>query len=123
MRTVAWVVGAFLVLLGFWAFLFPRSFFERIAAFPPYNRHLVHDIGAFQVGLGATLLFAMLRRDAVLVALAGAGVGLILHFFSHLLDRSLGGQTTDPVSTGLLAAVVALAAVWQARGSGSDKDD
>lgn len=115
-RTVGWVVGVFLVVLGLWAFFAPRSFFERVAAFPPYNRHLVHDIGAFQAGLGATMLFAMVWRDALLVVLAGTGVGFILHFFSHVADRSLGGQATDPVSVGLLALVVVLAAVWQAQG-------
>lgn len=122
MRTVAWAVGAFLVVLGLWAFLSPRTFFERIAAFPPYNRHLVHDIGAFQVGLGVTLLFTVLWRDALLVVLAGTGVGLILHFFSHLMDRSLGGQATDPIGVGLLALVVVLAAIWQARTPGSEED-
>lgn len=122
MRTVALAVGIFLVVLGLWAFFFPRTFFERIAAFPPYNRHLVHDVGAFQVGLGATLLFGTLWRDALLVVLAGTGVGFILHFFSHLMDRSLGGQATDPVSVGLLAVVVVLAAIWQARASGPDEE-
>lgn len=121
-RTVGWVVGVFLVALGLWAFFAPRSFFERVAAFPPYNRHLAHDIGAFQTGLGATLLFAMIWRDALLVVLAGTGVGFILHFFSHLMDRGLGGQAADPVSVGLLAVVVVLAAVWQAQGTRTDRD-
>lgn len=122
-RAVAAAIGAFNVILGLWAFLHPESFFERIAAFPPYNEHLLHDIGAFQTGLGAVLLFAFVWADALLVVLAGAGVGFILHFASHLVDRDLGGRVTDPVSVGLLALVVVLAAIWQAQGPEGRADE
>lgn len=30
----------------------PRSSDLTVATFPPYNQHLLHDIGAFQIGLG-----------------------------------------------------------------------
>lgn len=114
-RIVAAGVGAFYGLLGLWAFVAPRSFYERIASFPPYNQHLLHDIGAFQAGVGAALLFALVRPDALLVALTGASVAGVLHFFSHVVDRAQGGRVTDPLSIGLIAAVVVIAALARSR--------
>ena len=44
------ISGLFMLALGIWAFFAPASFAD-FAAFP-YNRHLLHDVGAFQIGLG-----------------------------------------------------------------------
>lgn len=119
MRWVAGAIGLFLVVLGFWAFFAPESFYERIAAFPEYNRHFLHDAGAFQVGLGAVLLFALVWTDALLVALAGVAVGALLHFWAHVVDRDLGGRAGDPLSLGVIALVLVVAAVWRAREVGT----
>jgi hypothetical protein len=40
------VVGGFMVIFGAWSLLFPRSF-DAFIDFPPYNEHLLHDVGAF----------------------------------------------------------------------------
>jgi hypothetical protein len=37
--------GLLLVATGLWAFAAPRSFFEVVATYPPFNEHLLHDIG------------------------------------------------------------------------------
>jgi hypothetical protein len=42
----------------------PRSFFDTLTAFQPYNQHLLQDLGAFQVGLGVVLLLAVWRPRA-----------------------------------------------------------
>src|SRR3990170_3165740 len=97
---IAIVVGLFNLVLGVWAFVAPRSFFDAVATFEPYNRHLLHDVGAFQAGLGTTLLGALVWRDALFVALAANGLAAVLHFVSHLVDRDLGGRATDPVGLG-----------------------
>ena len=109
---VALGVGLALVIFGLWAFFSPRSFFDSVATWRPFNKHFLHDIGAFQLGIGATLLLAAKRNDALFVALAGAGIGLAVHFISHLMDQDLGGKSTDPILFGVLAAVV-LAAAYQ----------
>jgi uncharacterized membrane protein HdeD (DUF308 family) len=111
-------IGLFNLVLGLWAFFAPASFFERIASYPPYSKHLIHDLGAFQSAIGSGLLFSLLRADAILATLFGASVGGTLHFFSHLQDRSLGGRATDPLFVGILAIVVVLAAVLRARDIG-----
>ncbi len=39
------------LIAGSWAMAAPRSFYLMVAPFPPYNQHLIHDIGALQSGL------------------------------------------------------------------------
>jgi hypothetical protein len=50
--------GLFMLVLGIWAFFAPASFAEIVAF--PYNRHLLHDVGAFQIGIGTTMLLALM---------------------------------------------------------------
>jgi hypothetical protein len=113
-QIVAFTAGLFITGLGLWAFFDPQSFFDEIALFPPYNEHFLHDVGAFQVGIGATLLLALVwKSDALLAALAGVGIGAVLHFIAHVEDTDLGGRDSDPSGLGLLAAVIVGAAVWK----------
>lgn len=91
---------------GLWAMVWPRSFHLIVAPFPPYSQHLVHDIGAFQIGLGACLVAGLLLRDALLVVLAGNTIGATAHFVSHVLDRAEGGHSSDPATIGALALLL-----------------
>lgn len=111
----AW--GAFNVSFGLWALIAPRSFFNTIATYPPYNEHLLHDIGAFMTGLGAVLLIALFRRSAIVAALAANGIGAALHAGAHIIDRNLGGKPSDPVLLTVGAVVVVGAAVISWRGN------
>jgi hypothetical protein len=106
-RSVVLVCAASMLGVGLWALLAPRSFAGWIS-FPPYNEHLIHDVGAFQIGIGATLLLSLLSSDALIVALGGFLVGGTLHAFNHAVDSHLGGHASDPW---WLAAQVLLAAV------------
>lgn len=111
---IAGAVGIFLMVLGLWSFFDPQSFYDELATFPPYNRHFLHDIGAFQIGLGASLLVSLVWRwDALFVALAAVGIGSVFHFVAHVLDDGLGGRSSDPFSLGILAGVIVLAAAWR----------
>jgi hypothetical protein len=111
--SVAGVGGVLLVALGLWAFGSPSSFYDQVALFPPYNRHLLHDVGAFQIGLGVTLLLAMRWRDALLVTLLGVGAGAAFHAAAHAMDRDLGGRLSDVFVLGILAALLLLAGLRQ----------
>jgi hypothetical protein len=102
------ICAASMLGLGLWAFLDPPSFAGFID-FAPYNRHLLHDAGAFQVGLGAAVLAALVWSDALTVALTGFAVASGLHTLSHAVDRSLGGHDSDVPSLGLLTVVALLA--------------
>jgi hypothetical protein len=104
------VCAASMLGLGAWAFLGPESF-SRFIDYAPYNRHLIHDAGAFQLGIGVSVLLALFWADGLLVALTGFAVASGLHTLSHAIDRSLGGHDSDVPSLGLLT-VVALIALY-----------
>lgn len=103
--------AAFFLGFGAWALADARSFYDQVATFPPYNPHFLHDAGAFQIGIGATLLLALFWRDALAVALGGAAIGSILHTIAHVYDRDLGGKDSDPVFLGILSLVLTVAAL------------
>ena len=117
-RAVAIIGGVGFVALGLWAMVAPRSFFDALATFEPYNRHFLQDIGAFQVGLGVVLLLASMpgRTDGLAVALVGVGVGAALHTVSHIVGRDLGGtpETDIPIFAALAVLLLAAGAVrWR----------
>ena len=100
---------------GVWLMAAPRSFYRELAVFPPYNRHFLHDAGAFSCGLGACLLGALVWADALSVVLAGVGVASVLHLVAHVVDSDLGGRSSDPVGLGLIAVIAVAAAVARRR--------
>ena len=109
--TVAMAIGAVFVLLGLYAFVAPRSFFDVGAVFEPYNAHFIHDIGAFQIGLGAVLLCAALMADGLAAALWGVAIGNTFHLLAHALDSELGGNPALdlPFFAGVTALLVVAA--------------
>jgi hypothetical protein len=109
-RVVAGAAGVVLVGLGLWAFTDPGSFYDAVATFEPRNDHFVRDIGAFQIGLGAVLLLALVWRDALTVTLVGVGVGTGFHAVAHVLDRDLGGSPATDIPTFAIVAVLLLVA-------------
>jgi hypothetical protein len=70
-RVCVAALGVISIGAGLWAMVAPHSFYDQAATFPPYNRHFIHDIGAFQVGLGSCLIAALALADALLVVLIG----------------------------------------------------
>ncbi len=114
------LAGVFFLAIGVWAFSAPSSFYDQIATFPPYNRHFLHDAGAFQIGIGASLLASLRWRDAQFVALIGAAAGSSMHALSHVIDhtwRNLGGKDSDAPLLGLLAVLLIAGAVarWKSQ--------
>ena len=115
-RVVALLAGLFFVALGVWAFFGPHSFYVRLAHFPPYNRHFLHDVGAFQIGIGLATLVALRWSDSLLVALTGFAVASGLHTVSHAMDRHIGGHASDVPALGTLTLVALYAIVVRLHG-------
>ena len=80
---------------GFWAFLLPESFFTTfplpghswVVLLPPYNEHLVRDVGEFNLSFAllftwAAIVFERRLVQAILVAWL---VYAVPHFVYHLL--------------------------------------
>jgi hypothetical protein len=105
------VLGAISIGAGLWAMLAPHAFYDQVTTFPPYNRHFIHDIGAFQIGLGSCLMAALPFTDALLVVLIGNALGGMAHFAGHVADRSIGGQSSDPYTFAALAILMVVLAV------------
>lgn len=99
---------------GVWAFLVPHSFFADVAHFEPYNRHLVHDVGVFQIAVGVSLLIASSTDSALVVAFGGFAVFETLHLASHVIDRHLGGKPAVDIPFFAMQAVVG---IWALRAS------
>ncbi len=111
-RVVTIIGGAGFVALGVWGMVSPRSFFEAVATFEPYNQHFLQDIGAFQIGLGVVLLLAGLsgRADGLMIALIGVGTAAALHTVSHIAGRDLGGVPVREIPFFAATAAILLAA-------------
>lgn len=111
-QAIRWITiiggGAFLV-FGLWAFVSPQSFFDQLATFEPYNPHLIRDIGAFQIGLGAVLLLVALLPSPQAGALLGVGLGGAFHAVGHVIDRDLGGSPGTDIPT---FSVIAALLLW-----------
>lgn len=100
------LIGALQVVTGAWALLWPLDFFHRVPTvdvLPPYNEHLVRDVGAALLAPVPVLAAAAWRRSPGLAALGLASVLVFAapHAVFHLTHCS--GSWLD---AGLLASVV-----------------
>jgi PPOX class probable F420-dependent enzyme len=95
--------------IGIWCLIDPRSFAE-FAGFPAHE-HFVHDVGAFQVGLGLTLVLALLWSDALATALAGYIVANTVHTVNHVVDLDLGGSALQAWALGAASVALVIAFV------------
>ena len=110
---VTLLAAAFTLVAGVWALFWPDSFAEAVRF--PEHTHFLHDVGAFQIGIGVTLALAVLWRDALAVVLTGFLVGNTIHAANHAVDLDLGGRDSDPWLLGLLSLLVAVALVRRLR--------
>ncbi len=82
------------LLVGGWASLNPRSFYDSFPGFGhhwvsmngPYNEHLVRDVGGLYLALAVLGLFALVWRDrrSSLMTAAAWTVFSVLHLGFHL---------------------------------------
>jgi PPOX class probable F420-dependent enzyme len=94
---------------GLLALVAPASF-ARGTNFPPHE-HFVHDLGAFQLAVAATLLLALFWSDPVATALGGLLVLNVVHASNHLADADVGGSAVQSLLLVMLAALAAVA-LW-----------
>jgi PPOX class probable F420-dependent enzyme len=106
---VTGLAGLFMTAAGMAALLAP-GWFADAAGFPRHT-HFVHDAGAFQLGIGLTLLLAVAWRDALALVLAGFLAANTTHAINHAVDLDLGGHTSDPWGLAALSLLAAVALV------------
>jgi uncharacterized BrkB/YihY/UPF0761 family membrane protein len=111
MRPLLIVAGAYHLALGVLMAVAPRTFFDEIAAYPPYNDHFIRDISSFYLALGAVFVIAAARRSWQVPLLVFALVQYALHVLNHVWDVS----DTEPAWFGpanLVSLLLVTAALW-----------
>ncbi|AXK35170.1 PPOX class F420-dependent oxidoreductase [Streptomyces armeniacus] len=110
---VALLVGAGTTVTGVWSLGWPHSFAELVDF--PQHEHFLHDIGAFQLGLGALLLLACVWHDAMATALAATLVANAVHTVNHAMDLDHGGKWWHIAVLAAITAAVAAALALRLR--------
>jgi hypothetical protein len=96
-RVIASLIGAFYLVTGIWAFVDPGGFAGSVATFSPFNRHMLHDAGAFSTGLGLVLIISAWISEGFRAALGGVLTASLLHLWAHVEDIGLGGHPTTDI--------------------------
>jgi hypothetical protein len=104
-QIVVVVAALSMLITGVWMRIDPASF-ARWANWPNHV-HFLHDAGAFQIGIGMTMLFALWWRDVIAVVLAGFVVANTLHAINHFFDRD-GGSPPDWWQLGVFSLLAAV---------------
>lgn len=105
-------------MVGVWALLFPRSFYDDfpapghpwVALLPPFNEHLVRDVGAFN--LAFAVIFAacavMMHYTLIRPALISYEFYAVPHFIFHAAHLNGFAMVDAVAQTVLLAVIVGL---------------
>jgi hypothetical protein len=121
-RTVARIglgyLAANALLLGLWAAIAPRSFYDDfpglgrawVSVDGPYNEHLIRDVGALNLALVVLLIAAIVRLSKELVAIAG--VAALAWGVPHLLYHALNAEQLSTGDNVLSLGGLALAAFY-----------
>ncbi|WP_232079339.1 PPOX class F420-dependent oxidoreductase [Mycobacterium conspicuum] len=107
------LAGVFTAGIGVWCLIEPGSF-ARAVGFETHL-HFLHDLGAFQLGLGVTLLLALIWADALATALAGFIVANTVHTVNHFTDLDLGGSVAQAWALGAVSVALVVAFLLRLR--------
>ena len=105
------------LLLGLWAPLAPRSFYDDfpglgrawISVDGPYNEHLIRDVGELNLALAVVLIaaFVTLSRQLVNVAAGAALAWGVPHLLYHALHTESLSTADNILNLGALALATA----------------
>jgi hypothetical protein len=121
-RAALLLLTAYCLFLGLTAVAAPHTFYDDfpfvahwVELLPPYNEHLVSDVGGLYVGFAVVLGLAAWRprRDLVIAACAGFLTVAIIHLafhVTHLAGLGTGGAIAElgALASLLLPPVVAI---------------
>jgi hypothetical protein len=134
-RILLALTAAPLALVGLWATVAPRSFYDSFPGFGrhwvdvdgPYNEHLVRDVGHLELAVAFVLFAAVLlggRRLLQVAAVAAIVTGLP-HATYHALNRD-GYETGDLIASvgglaiGVVMPVIVLYLTWPRDETGAE---
>ena len=107
------VLALITLIVGAWQYFAPRSFYTDIptvAADPPFNQHLMTDVGGLGLALAVVLAAAAVTMDGLLIRVALAAylvysVSHLLFHVTHLTGLSAGGTAFLVTGLTLLPAL------------------
>jgi hypothetical protein len=87
------------IILGLWAAVDPRGFYDALGPFGAYNDHYIRDaVAAMQGSLGVAMAIAVARRSWRVGVLGYATLHFLFHTVNHLVDIG----DAHPKSAGVL---------------------
>ena len=121
------LLAALQAVVSIWQYVFPHSFFvdfPTVELDPPYNEHLVSDVGGLGLALTVMLVIGAvtMTRQVVLTALTGYLIYAATHFAFHVSHfEHFDLRDALSVGTGLgvevVLTLVLLFAGWRSRSS------
>jgi heme/copper-type cytochrome/quinol oxidase subunit 4 len=103
-RTGFGILAMFQAIIGVWALLAPTSFYSTfplpwVSLLPPYNEHLVRDVGELSLALTVVLAAAAVTGQRLLSAVAVAAIAVyaVPHAIFHFLHLE-GFPTSDAIA-------------------------
>ena len=112
------VLAASTAFIGGWGLLLPRSFYDAfpgagggwVALLPPYNEHLVRDVGGFSLAFAALFVWAAItgERNVTRAALGAWLVSAVPHLLFHVAHLEGFTPADAAAQTVSLAFVVVL---------------
>lgn len=112
------LLTVFAVVVGAWALFSPRSFYDDfpggdrawVSALPPYNEHLVRDVGALNLAVALMVGGAAyyMERRLTMVALLAYLVYSVPHFFFHMFHLDELSDSDKILQTASLAFTIVL---------------
>ena len=123
------VLALITLIVGAWQYFAPRSFYTgvpTVAADPPFNEHLMTDVGGLGLALAVVLGAAAVTMDRLLVRVALAAylvysVSHLLFHVTHLTGLSAGGTAFLVTSLTLLPVFALALLILAARAGPPDK--
>ena len=123
------VLALITLIAGAWQYFAPRSFYTgvpTVAADPPFNQHLMTDVGGLGLALAVVLGAAAATMDRLLIRVALAAylvysVSHLLFHVTHLTGLSAGGTAFLVTSLTLLPVFALVLLILAARAGPPDQ--
>jgi hypothetical protein len=130
-RAALLVLCAYCLFIGFTALAVPHTFYDDfpflahwVERLPPYNEHLVSDVGGLYVGFAVVVGIAAWRPERLLVLAACAGFLTVSvpHLLFHVTHLHGFGTVDGAAEIAALAALLIppCVALWASRPAGPD---
>ena len=115
MRLLVVAAGGLHLAAGLLMLLAPRTFYDEVGTFPPFNAHYLRDLATWYVAFGCALLVAARRPAWRLPLLALVVLQYALHVVNHVIDAGDPEPAWKGPVTAVVLAVIGAFLAWMGR--------